>query len=85
MRFTAIILIGAFAAGTIASRFEPVDFNVTQALLDNGVQVAAIPGLAGLVNQSSPNACSIAVSHQVDSRSCMLIMFIVWRSAICLR
>lgn len=52
--------ISAFAAGVLGSTFEPVDFNVTEALLANGLDVTAIPGLAGLVERSSSGACSTA-------------------------
>lgn len=54
--------ISAFAAGVFGSTFEPVDFNVTEALLANGLDVTAIPGLAGLAERSSSGACSVAVS-----------------------
>lgn len=51
-----------FATGAWASLFEPADFNATKALLDYGVNVTAIPGLAQLAELSSSTACSIAVS-----------------------
>jgi hypothetical protein len=41
--------------------FEAPNFNVTEALIENGVNVSAIPELAGLVVRSSLNGCSIAV------------------------
>lgn len=61
MRFTIAASTSAFTAGVLASGFEPADFNVTEALLNNGVDITATPGLAGLVERSSPRACSIAV------------------------
>jgi hypothetical protein len=42
---------------------EPLDFNVTEALLDNGINVSAIPDLAGLVVRSSMSGCVIAVRY----------------------
>lgn len=60
MRITRITALGAFATAGNCSTFEPVDFNVTEALIDTGVNVSAIPGLSGLVERSS-GACSVAV------------------------
>ncbi|KAH7392322.1 FAD binding domain-containing protein [Phaeosphaeria sp. MPI-PUGE-AT-0046c] len=50
----------AALATALASDFEPADFNVTEALIASGVDVASIPGLAGLVERSSNKACTIA-------------------------
>ena len=64
MRFFERFALGAFvvAVGVKAQDvFEPIDFNVTEALIDNGVNVSAIPELAGLVVRSSLKGCSIAV------------------------
>jgi hypothetical protein len=64
MRFLEKVAFGAFAvaAGVTAQDvFEPVDFNVTEALIDNGVNVSAIPELAGLAVRSLLKGCSIAV------------------------
>lgn len=53
----------AFAAGVAAqSTFESADFNITEALLDNGVNVSALPDLAPLVGRASTSGCSAAVS-----------------------
>ncbi|EUC41651.1 hypothetical protein COCMIDRAFT_29593 [Bipolaris oryzae ATCC 44560] len=49
-------------AGVLTSGFEPPNFDVAKALLDKGINVTAIPGLAELVDASSPAACSIACS-----------------------
>jgi hypothetical protein len=62
MKLTVAASISAFATGVLGSTFEPADFNVTEALLNDGVDVTAIPGLAGLAERSSSGACSIAVS-----------------------
>lgn len=48
---------------SLALVLEPVDFNVTQALIEQGVNVSAVPALAALTDQSSVFACSIAVRH----------------------
>jgi hypothetical protein len=57
--------LGAFLASLSAQTgtFEPADFNVTEALIANGVNVSAIPQLSGLVERTSPSGCSIAVRH----------------------
>jgi hypothetical protein len=64
-----VVVTGAWAQTTV----EPADFNVTEALLNHGVDVASIPALAGLVERSSNSACSIAVcSHMPQSTSIIL-------------
>ncbi|KAI4660763.1 uncharacterized protein J4E79_005331 [Alternaria viburni] len=51
----------AVAAGASTQDvFEPADFNVTEALIDNGINVSTIPALAGLAARSSLKGCSIA-------------------------
>ncbi|KAL6711710.1 hypothetical protein ACN47E_004644 [Coniothyrium glycines] len=60
MKLTFYLSLSAVTIGAIASTFEPTDFNVTDALLENGVDLAAIPGLEGLKERSSLSACSIA-------------------------
>ncbi|USP77739.1 uncharacterized protein yc1106_05013 [Curvularia clavata] len=65
MRFlltAAAALSSVLATDALASAFEPIDFDVTKALLEQGVDVATIPGLARLASFSSPAACSIACS-----------------------
>jgi hypothetical protein len=63
MRVSFLLPSGTLVASALAQgTFEPTDFNVTQALLDKGVNVASIPQLKGLVERSSSNECSIAVS-----------------------
>ena len=51
MRTASVASIGALVIGTVAqtSTFEPADFNITKALIDNVVDVSAIPELSGLV------------------------------------
>ena len=63
-------LIAAIACGTVAATvrvsaqdtFEAPDFNVTEALIQNGVNVSAMPELAQLATRSSLSGCSVAVS-----------------------
>ncbi|KAF3052903.1 hypothetical protein E8E11_011465 [Didymella keratinophila] len=56
MKASAIASFGALAAGTLAQAnigiFEPVDFNITEALISNGVDVSAMPELSGLVERT---------------------------------
>ncbi|KAF2820323.1 FAD-binding domain-containing protein [Ophiobolus disseminans] len=53
----------ALAAGVSAQdTFESPDFNVTEALIENGINVSAIPELASLAVRSSTSGCSIACS-----------------------
>jgi hypothetical protein len=65
----SILALGAFVAFVSAQTgvFEPVDFNVTKALIANGVNVSAIPQLSGLVERTSLSGCSIAVRHLLSS------------------
>jgi hypothetical protein len=63
MKFTKIVSLGAVATGSWASSIEPANFNITEALLNTGVNVSAIPELFGLVERSSMGACSIAVGY----------------------
>lgn len=56
--------LAALAASASAkSVFEPAEFNVTSALIANGVDVSAVPYLAGL-DTGSPTTelCATAVS-----------------------
>ncbi|KAH9867153.1 hypothetical protein IAQ61_007745 [Plenodomus lingam] len=55
------IALTTLAAGVVAqTAFEPADFDITEALLDNGVNVSAIPDLAPFVDGSRPGGCSAA-------------------------
>ncbi|EXJ71952.1 uncharacterized protein A1O5_04454 [Cladophialophora psammophila CBS 110553] len=65
MRFSSLHVAAlglGFAASAAAqdSTFEPPDFNVTLALIDQGVNVSALPELDSLTKRSSLSACSIA-------------------------
>lgn len=57
-----LVSYAALVAAVLAQDiFEPTDFNVTEALLDNGVNVSAIPELAELAERSLRGGCSTAV------------------------
>ena len=62
MHLLSPLLLAASAVTVLAQTFEPADFNVTEALLEHGVNVTAIPELSGLAERSSTAGCSIAVS-----------------------
>ncbi|CAN9233601.1 unnamed protein product [Alternaria sp. RS040] len=55
-------LLATLATLVASQAFEAPDFNVTEALLDQGVNISALPELAGLVERSSDLACNIACS-----------------------
>lgn len=61
-KMKSIASLAAFAGG-VASQvaFEPTEFNVTAALLNNGVAVSALPDLTSTVGRTSVNGCSAAV------------------------
>jgi hypothetical protein len=62
----AVCVALAMTVGVTAQDiFEAPDFNVTEALINNGVNVSAIPELAGLVVRSSLSDCSIAVGRHI--------------------
>lgn len=72
MRGVALFVsLSAVVAGGLAqssgATFEAPDFNVTEALVDAGVNVSDIPELAGLAQRSSLGACKIAVSYAAVS------------------
>ncbi|KAF1847683.1 FAD-binding domain-containing protein [Cucurbitaria berberidis CBS 394.84] len=61
MRISPIATLGFTPAGIWAQDvFEPPNFNVTQALLDHGVNVSVIPDVAGLAGRSLSSGCSLA-------------------------
>lgn len=68
MKTVSAVSFGALVASTFAQTntgvFEPTDFNISEALIDNGIDVLAIPELSVLVGRApNPNSCSIAVSR----------------------
>jgi hypothetical protein len=63
MRLLKIVPLGLFLTVTLAQQpFEPSNFDITAALLENGVDVSDIPGLASLSKRTRPGGCVIAVS-----------------------
>lgn len=61
MRIAQVLLLATgFCLAKSQSTLETADFNVTDALLDLGVNVTALPGLASLAQRSSLAGCSIA-------------------------
>lgn len=70
MRTSTILPAIAFAAGIRAQtgEFEAPDFNITEALIANGINVSALPQLAPFIERSSLSGCSIAVSTCPEGR-----------------
>ncbi|KPI40357.1 Bifunctional solanapyrone synthase [Cyphellophora attinorum] len=62
MRFTSCILLlgAALSQAVSAQTIESADFNATEALLEKGINITALPQLAALAERSSNAACSIA-------------------------
>ena len=62
MRFTsnALLVAALIASAVTQTVVEPVDFNATEALLEKGINLTALPQLAALAERSSNAACSIA-------------------------
>lgn len=50
----------------LALGLEFAEFNVTQAIIEQGVNVSAIPALVALTDQSSVFACNIAVGRTLS-------------------
>jgi len=81
MRIFEALTIGALALVARVSAqetFESPEFNVTEALIENGVNVSAIPELAGLVVRSSLSGCSIAVglSQSCETESLLILVIV---------
>lgn len=55
-------ILGSVVGTAVAQTFEPVDFNVTEGLLDLGVNVTQLPELNDLVERSASSYCPAAVS-----------------------
>lgn len=69
MKASIAVSIGAVAAGAFAQSdtniFEAPEFNITEALIDNGIDVSSLPELSGLVERTLDlSPCAIAVSFQ---------------------
>jgi hypothetical protein len=65
--FPAIGLVAGIRAQT--GEFEAPDFNITEALATNGINVSALPQLAPLAERSPLSGCSIAVSVYQSNKS----------------
>jgi hypothetical protein len=63
MKARSVLFLGAVAGRVFAQdAFEPTDFNVTEALIENGVDFSALPELAVLTEKRSLfNPCAVAV------------------------
>jgi hypothetical protein len=76
MKASFIASLGVLAASALAQDvFEPSDFNVTEALIANGVNVSAIPDLASLTEKrslSSPCAAAVSNSRSERTNACNL-------------
>lgn len=55
-------VLGSVVGTAVAQTFEPVDFNVTEGLLDLGIDVTQLPELSDLVERSTNSHCAAAVS-----------------------
>lgn len=64
MKAKSILFLGAVVGSVFAQdAFEPLSFNVTEALIENGVDISALPELAGLIEKRSLfSPCAVAVS-----------------------
>jgi hypothetical protein len=60
MRVAIAILTSAACA--LSQSFEPVDFNITEALLKNGIDASVLPGPSALAERKSFSGCTAAVS-----------------------
>ena len=70
MHISLWALLGLVPLGAIAKdAFEPADFNVKDALLKNGVDVADLPELSQLGKRSSMSRCGVAVSNIIKTES----------------
>jgi hypothetical protein len=65
MKASLLASFGALAvSATAQDAFEPSDFNVTEALIANGVNVSALPDLAALAEKRSLSSpCAAAVRN----------------------
>lgn len=57
----AAFAILASAVSALSQGFEPKDFNITEALLENGVEVSALPQPADAAKRSTLSGCTAAV------------------------
>lgn len=67
MKFQSTLPLVALTSSAFAQDvFEPSDFNVTEALIANGVDVAALPELTNLTEKRSLfSPCAVAVRKSI--------------------
>lgn len=56
-----LLLLTSYAIAVASQIFEDKDFNVTEALISQGVDVSSLPQLDAITERSSDLGCSIAV------------------------
>jgi hypothetical protein len=61
MKASILALLSVAAADALLDIFEPADFNVIDALLENGLGISTIPEMGDLTQRSPTSGCSIAV------------------------
>lgn len=59
------LAIASLSPLALAMVLESADFDVTQALTEQGFNVSAIPALTTITGGTSLSACSIAVSDKI--------------------
>jgi hypothetical protein len=64
-----LCLSTSFACAAAQELFEPRDFNITNALIANGVKLSSIPAIADLEKHSIPKSCELAVSRPILASS----------------
>jgi hypothetical protein len=62
-------VFAAFVAGVLAQEYEPLEFNITKALLDNDIDILVIPELVPLSNRILFGDFSAAVGHRPQNNS----------------
>jgi hypothetical protein len=65
MKARSFLSLATIAGNALAQEaFEPLDFNVTEALIANGVDISALPELANITEKRSLfSPCAVAVSE----------------------
>ncbi|KAF1837317.1 FAD-binding domain-containing protein [Decorospora gaudefroyi] len=67
MKNHLVVSLGALTASVLAQDvFKPPDFNITEALAANGVNVSALPDLAALTEKRSLSSPCVAAAASVD-------------------
>lgn len=64
-RLASSLAFASTIKSSLAADVEPADFNATQALIDQGLDVSAVPALADLARRGSKSGCSIAVGDTI--------------------